>query len=313
MKVFVQGATGVLGRRLVRDFAAAGFEVVGLARSEEGAAKVKAAGGTPAKADVFDAASLARAAEGAEVVVRAATHIPHDLRVGPEGWAENARLRTDGTRALLDACTRVGAKVFLQESIVWVARPPDGTPFNEDSPVLTDPISAAMVEAERMGREAAGRMTSTTLRLGNFFAPEAWHTRYIGERVKAHKFPVIGDGAAEIAIVNVDDASAAFVKAAEVRQSGLFHVIDDRPAPLKELLPDVAQAIGARPPGRAPKWIVRLVAGRAAFEFFTTPMRTTNARFKQATGWSPRYPTHKETIAQIVGEWRKEGFLVGGQ
>ncbi len=314
MKVFVQGATGVLGRRIVRDFAAAGDEVVGLARDPKGEAAVTAAGGTPARADVFDAASLASAAAGAEVVIRAATAIPATARPTAKAFAENARLRAEGTKALLAAASRVGAKVFLQESIVWVARPPDGAPFDENSAVHPDAISASMVEAEALARSmgADGKMVTTTLRMGNFYAPEAWHTRLFGERLKAHKLPLIGPGTAEFAIVHADDAASAFLAAAQAPRTGTYHVVDDQAAPIGDILNEFARLLRARPPGRVPKWLARLAAGKYTAEFFTVPMRTSNARFKQAFGWKPRYSTYRETLAQVSEAWSREGFLVGG-
>ena len=312
MKVFVQGATGVLGRRLVRDFAAAGDEVVGLSRSEKGDAAVKAAGGTPARADVFDAASLAAAAAGAEAVIRAATAIPPTLRPSPKAFAQNSRLRTEGTKALLAAASRVGAKVFLQESIVWAARPPDGSPFDEASAVHPDAISASVVEAEALARSmgADGKMVTTTLRMGNFYGPETWHTRLLGERLKAHKLPLIGPGTAEFAIVHADDAASAFVAAAHHPRAGIFHVMDDQAAPIGDILNEFARLLKARPPGHVPKWLARLAAGKYTAEFFTLPMRTSNARFKRAFGWKPHYPTYRETLDQVVAAWRAEGFLV---
>jgi nucleoside-diphosphate-sugar epimerase len=296
----------VLGRRLVRDFSSAGFEVVGLSRDERGDAAVRAGGGTPARADVYDAASLERAAEGAHVVVRAATAIPAGARLGPRHFAENARLRTEGTRALLAAARRVGAQAFLQEGIVWLARPPDGSSFDEDSPVYPDAISASMAEAEGLARAAGedGGIVATTLRMGNFFAPDAYHTKFIARRLRARKLPVIGPGTNEFAIVHADDASAAFVAAAKAPRSGTFHVMDDKAAPIGDLLSSFARKLGAPAPRHVPKWLARLAAGRYTADFFTLPMRTSNARFKQAFPWQPRYPTFEETLDQVVASFK---------
>lgn len=311
MEVFIQGATGVLGRRLVGAFAAAGHEVVGLARSPQGESAVRAAGGTPARADVFDAASLAKAAAGAEVVVRAATAIPPTPRPRPRDFAMTARLRTEGTKALLAAAVRVGARVFLQESIVWVARPRDGAPFDESTPPALDAVNGPVAEAEHLAASlgAAGGFTATTLRLGNFFAADAWHTRFMGERVKLHKLPIIGRGDSTLAVIHADDAAAAFVAAASRPSSGLFHVVDDLPAPTGDLIAGLAQRLGARPPARVSPFLARLAAGRYATDFFTVPMRTSNARFKEAFGWEPRFPTYRETLDEIAGAWKREGFL----
>src|SRR5690349_710374 len=167
-----------------------------------GESAVRAAGGTPAKADVFDAASLARAAEGASVVVRAATAIPRSGRLKPSQFAETNKLRAEGAKALLAAASRVGAKVYLQESIVWVARPPDGSPFDEDAAPQPSPVNSPVIEAEHLAAAmgADGKLAATTLRLGNFFAPDAWHTRFIGEQLAAHKLPIIGRGDGALAI-----------------------------------------------------------------------------------------------------------------
>jgi nucleoside-diphosphate-sugar epimerase len=313
MKVFIQGATGVLGRRLVRDFTAAGHEVVGLARDEKGKKAVRAAGGTPAKADAFDASSLAEAAKGAEVVVRAATAIPHSSRPKLAEFAATNKLRTEGAKALLSAAARTGAKVYLQESIVWVARPPDGSPFSEDSPPQESPINASVIEAENLAKAMGedGKLVTTTLRLGNFFAPDAWHTRFIGEQLAKHKLPIIGRGDGALAIIHVDDASAAFVKAAQTPRSGIYHVVDEAPAPTGEMLRAFASKLGASEPSHVAPWLARLAAGKDTVEFFTIPMRTTNARMKRAFGWAPKFPTYKETLDDIKAAWKEEGFLTG--
>jgi 2-alkyl-3-oxoalkanoate reductase len=313
MKLFIQGATGVLGRRLVRDFSARGHEVVGLARGEKGEKAVRAGGGTPAKADVFDASALAEAAKGAQVVVRAATAIPQSSRPKPAEFAETNKLRTEGAKALLAAASQIGAKVYLQESIVWVARPPDGSPFDESTPPQDSPVNGPVIEAERLAAAAGadGKLVTTTMRLGNFFAPDAWHTRFIGEQLLKHKLPIIGRGDGVLAIIHVDDASAAFVAAAERPRSGIFHLVDETPAPTGELLRAFASKLGAPEPSHVAPWLARLAAGKYTVEFFTVPMRTSNARVKEAFGWAPKFPTYKETLDDITAAWRKEGFAAG--
>lgn len=312
MKVFIQGSTGVLGRRLVRDFHAEGHEVVGLVRSGEGEKAVRSLGGSPSRADVFDAAALTKAAEGCDVVIRAATAIPKSGRVSAAAFRATAELRTEGTKALLAAAVRSGARTFLQESIVWVARPRDGSPFNEDSPVLPDAITAPVIEAEHLARSVGGdgKITATTLRLGNVYAPDAWHTRFMGERLSRHKLPIIGRGDSTLSLIHADDASRAFLAAALRPRSGTFHVVDDEPAATGEFLPALAAKLGARAPTHIPPWLARLAAGRYVAEFFTVPMRTSNRRFRGAFAWAPTYPTYREGLDQVVAEWRKEGYLM---
>src|SRR3712207_4989886 len=121
-RVFITGATGVLGRGLLRQFREQGYEAVGLVRSAEGQSLVRSLGGESPPAGLFDADALARAAEGAEVVIHAATAIPLRTRPRPEGWASNDRSRREGTRALTQAAARVGVRLYLQQRITWVAR-----------------------------------------------------------------------------------------------------------------------------------------------------------------------------------------------
>src|SRR5687768_4074316 len=125
MKIFIAGATGVLGRRLVGQLAERGHRVVGLARSDDGEHTIRAPGGLSSRADLFDAEALARVADGSDVVIHAATAIPTKQRPGLSDWVTNDRIRREGTRALTTAAAKVGAKLYLQQSITWIARPPD--------------------------------------------------------------------------------------------------------------------------------------------------------------------------------------------
>src|SRR6184192_4528034 len=157
MRVFVAGATGVLGRRVVRQLVARGHVAVGLTRSESGDATVRSLGGEPRRADLFDADALARAAEGCSVVIHAATAIPTKVRTRPKDWDMNDRIRREGTRALTTAAGRVGAGAYLQQSVVWAVRGPEGALFDEDAPAAGDPILASALEGERIARDAGAK------------------------------------------------------------------------------------------------------------------------------------------------------------
>src|SRR5439155_24613855 len=111
-------------------------------------------GGEPRRADRFDAGALATAAEGCDVIIRAATAIPTKVRTRATDWAMNDRIRREGTRSLVAAAARVGARAFLQESIVWAVGTLDGRPFDEDAPPAGDPVLASALDAERIARGA---------------------------------------------------------------------------------------------------------------------------------------------------------------
>src|SRR5207249_782826 len=153
MRVLVAGASGVLGRRIVRQLVARNHRVVGLARSETAEATVRSLGGEPRRADLFDANAVAQAAQGCEIIIRAATAIPTKVRSGPTDWVMNDRIRREGTRSLVAATARVGARAFLQESVVWAVGTLDGRPVlvGRQSPlwslIHTDDAASAFVTA----------------------------------------------------------------------------------------------------------------------------------------------------------------------
>jgi nucleoside-diphosphate-sugar epimerase len=313
MRIFIAGATGVLGRRLVQQLHERGHEVVGLARSEAGERRIGTLGGISSRADLFDAEALARAAEGSEVVIHAATAIPTKQRPGPSDWAMNDRIRREGTRALTTAAAKVGAKLYLQQSITWIARPPDGSPFDEDSPTYPDPVTRSALDGELIAREAGERSGFATgvLRCGLFYGADSAHTRLLGDGLTKRRIPIVGRGDAIWTNLHLDDAAGAFVAAAEAGRGGLWHVVDDEPVTVARFLMDFAERLGAPPPRRVPVWLARLLAGQTAVNFLRMSMRTTNARFRREVGWTPRFPSYRAGLDQIVAAWQAERFVEG--
>jgi nucleoside-diphosphate-sugar epimerase len=311
MKIFIAGATGVLGRRLVQQFQERGHNVIGMARNAKNEATIRSLGGESRAADLFDAESLAQAADGADVVIHAATAIPTNPKPRPEDWKLNDRIRRDGTRALGRAAAKVGAKQFLVQSITWVARPPDQSAFDESSPLRPDPNIQSTADMETMAREdgATYGFGVAILRCAWFHTADSGHTRLFGQQLAAGKLRIIGKGDAVWSFIHVDDAASAFVTAAESGRSGLWHVTDDQPVSAGEYLRSLAERIGAAEPRRVPTWFARIVAGKMAVDFMTSSTRTSNARFRRDFHWTPRYPSYREALDQIVDEWRRENFL----
>jgi 2-alkyl-3-oxoalkanoate reductase len=313
MKVFIAGATGVLGRRMVAELAGRGHEVVGMARGAEKAALVRRLGGTPVEASLFDADALARAADGAEVVVHVATSIPTGLEArNPKTWEMNDRIRREGTRALTLAAGRVGARRYLQQSVAWVVSTPPGGPFyDERTPPRPAAVLRSAIEGEETAREAGERhgYGVGVLRGGLFYGADTGHSRMMAELLLKRRLPVLGRGDYLVAPVHADDAAHAFSVAAEADAVGTWHVVDDEPVPAAVFFAHFAAALGAPPPRRLPLWIARLLLGKGPLESLITSMNTSNARIRRELGWAPRYPTYREGIAQMVAAWREEGFL----
>jgi len=310
VRVFVAGSTGVLGRRIVAGLVTRGHEVVGLARSAENSHLITSLGAEPRQGDLFDPETLVRAARGADVIIRAATSIPRSLRLSAKDWATNDRIRRDGTRSLTECAGRIGAKLYLQEGIVWVAQPEDGSPFDEDARVRPRLWFASAAEAESIAREAGGRLgfEVATLRCGSFYCADSAQTRLLGERLVRRRLPLIGEGEAVWSNIHVDDAAAAFVTAAEAGRGGLWHVVDDHAARMADFFRTLAALLKVPPPRAVPPWVASLFIGRRTVQFLTASTRTSNAKIRRDLGWSPRYPSHQEGLRQVVDAWRSEGF-----
>jgi len=311
MKLFIAGATGVLGRRLIPQFRERGHSVACLSRSPKNDATIRSFDGEARQADLFNADSLARAAEGADVIIHAATSIPSGQKPRREDWKMNDAIRVQGTRALAEAAARVRAKLFLVQSIVWVVRPHDMAPFHEDSPYNSDPVIQSAVEMEKISL-AAGQQHGfdvAILRGGWFHSADASHTRTFGRALAARKLPVIGKGDAIWPMIHVDDFASAFVAAAVAGRPGVWHITDNEPAASGEYLRAFAKKIGAPEPRSVPAWLARLAVGSDAVKFLTASTRTSNERFRRDFGWTPRYPTYREALDEIVSSWRRENFL----
>jgi len=151
------------------------------------------------------------------------------------------------------------------------------------------------------------------LRCGWFYGPGSAHIRLMGERLVKSQLPLIGSGEVRWAYLHVEDAASAFVAAAEKGKSGLWHIVDNEGGTIKEFLSFLARRLGARPPYHIPAWLARLVVGSARVSAFTSSVHTSNARFQREFGWTPRYPSYREGLDQIINAWKMEGFLLKTQ
>lgn len=316
MNVFVAGSTGVLGRRVVAQAVERGHDVVGLVRDDEGAALVRDRGATPRRGDVLDRTSLVDAAGDADVVIHAATAIPADGRPSRADWRRNDRIRLEGTRNLLAAAERADADRFCLQSVVWVARQPDGSPFDEDSEPNPDRTTQSALEAERLLERRADEVDvdPVTLRGGWFYAHDSAHTRQFGRGLLAGRMPIVGGGLlgrrdATLSLLHVDDAAAAFVAAAEGDATGLYHVVDDRPATLAAFFRTFADRLEAPSPRRVPGWLASAFVGRDSVRLLTNAMPTTSDRFRETFDWEPAVPTYDQGLDRVVERWLEEGTI----
>ncbi len=305
MRVFVAGATGAIGRPLVPRLLAAGHEVVGMTRSQERAAALRAAGADAVVVDAFDAAALSDAVAAArpEVVVNQLTDIPHAL--DPRRFAEQMRglerLRTEGYGNVVEAARAAGARRLVAQSIAFVYAPGDGAATEDDSlwhgsPEPFATTLRATLAGERTVLESG--LEAVVLRYGWFHGPGTSFAAdgATTEMVRKRRYPVIGRGAGVSSFIHVDDAADATVAAVASDATGILNVVDDDPAPAREWLPALAEEAGARRPVRVPPFLARLAAGRFAVAFATVQRGASNARAKETLGWTPAHATWRGTL-----------------
>ncbi len=308
MRVFLAGAGGAIGRPLVPLLVAAGHEVTGTTRSPERAEAIRAAGAAPVVVDALDAPALTEAVGQAapEVVVHELTALPE--RFDPrklDMYEPTNRIRSEGTRNLLEAARAAGARRFVCQSIAFAYAPRERPEIlDEDAPLnLTAPPpfseSVRVVDAmERAVLDADG-LEGLVLRYGWFYGPGTYYAEdgSTAHEVRRRRFPVVGSGVGLFSFVHIDDAAAATVAAVERGAPGVYNVVDDEPAAMRDWLPVYAAAIGAPKPRRVPVWLARLVVGKIARET-NLQAGASNAKAKGELGWEPRWRSWREGFAQ---------------
>ena len=298
MRVFVAGASGAIGTRLVPQLIDRGHEVIGTSRSPGNAERVRALGAEPIALDLLDARAARDAVLDAkpDAIVHQATALA-DVRFSrslDRSFAQTNRLRTEGTDALLAAAREAGVRRFVAQSFANYRYVREGGPVKtEDDPLDPGPVpsaresNAAMRHLDEVVTDAGG----IALRYGGFYgAPNDG----LLEPVRKRQFPIVGDGGGISSFIHLDDAAAATVLALEQGRPGIYNIVDDEPAPVREWLPVLAHVLGAKPPRRVPRWLARLLAGDAAVMIGTDARGASNAKAKRELGWQPRYPSWRE-------------------
>jgi len=300
MKVFVAGATGVLGRRAVPLLIAAGHQVSAIARTPDKAAQLAAAGATPVTVDLFDAAGVAAAAAGHEVVANLATHIPDLTKAArTSAWAENNRIRTEGARNLVDAAIAGGATRYVQESICFFYLD-GGDDWVDEDAVIDAPefVSAFLAAESEAARFTESGGAGVVLRYAMFYGAGSSHTTtQLGlARKGISPFPGPKDGYQTF--IHLDDAAAAVVAALKA-PAGVYNISENDPLTRRDLAAALGAALGKRR-GIAIPGASRVGGKKTAYLARST--RISNQRFRDATGWSSTYPNGREGWKQVVAE-----------
>jgi nucleoside-diphosphate-sugar epimerase len=303
MRVFLVGASGAIGTRLLPQLIERGHEVIGTSRSAEHGESIRALGAEPIVLDLLDPRAVRQAVLEAEpdAIVNEATALANVQfsKNLDRSFALTNRLRREGTDALIAAAREAGVSRLVAQSYASLRYAPVGGPVKTED----DPLDPAPVEGMR---ETCAAMTyldeavvaagGIALRYGGFYgAPNDG----LVEPVRRRQFPIVGDGGGVSSFVHLDDAATATALALEHDGPAIYNIVDDEPAPIREWLPVLAESLGAKPPRRFPVWLARLFAGDPGVTIGTQARGASNAKAKRELGWTLRYPSWRQGFAEV--------------
>jgi 2-alkyl-3-oxoalkanoate reductase len=301
MRVFVAGATGAIGRRLIPQLVARGHQVTASTRGPAKLDDLRALGANPVVVDGLDAVAVGEAVARAhpDAIVHQMTALAGkpDLRNFDKWFAMTNRLRTTGTEHLLAAAQAAGVEKFVAQSYTGWSNIREGGPVKTENEPFDPHPAKNQVESiaglQFLDREVpAAPLEGIVLRYGNFYGPGA--SESLVEMIRKRRLPIIGSGAGVWSWIHLDDAAAATVAAVEHGRRGIYNVVDDEPAPVSVWLPDVAQAVGAKPPLRLPVWVGRLAAGEVTVRWMTQARGASNEKARRELGWRPMWSTWRD-------------------
>jgi nucleoside-diphosphate-sugar epimerase len=300
MRVFVAGAAGAVGRRLVPQLIARGHQVTGTTHDPGNVDELRAIGAEPVVVDGLDGAAVGEAVARAEpdAIIHEMTALSGkpDFRNFDRWFHLTNLLRTKGTEHLLAAAKASGVGRFVIQSYTGWNNVREGSPVKtEDDRFDPDPAPAqreslaAIRFLEKAVLEAP--LEGIVLRYGNLYGPGA---EGLAEVIRQRKLPILGAGTGVWSMIHIDDAASATVAALERGKSGVYNIVDDEPATVAAFLPYVAEAVGAKPPLRLPTWLGRLLAGDVVVGWMIDARGASNAKAKRELDWRPAWPSWRE-------------------
>ncbi|HEV7657646.1 MAG TPA: NAD(P)-dependent oxidoreductase [Mycobacteriales bacterium] len=310
MRIFLAGASGALGGRLVPQLVASGHTVVGTTRHRGKAERLRFLGAEPAVLDPLDRAAVTAAVEAAapDVLVHELTALSGmgSFRKFSSGFEETNRLRTEGTDVLLAAGRAAGVRRVVAQSFGgWPYARTGGPAKAETDPLDPTPVPGAvssLAALVHLEEAVTGYGEGLALRYGGFYGPGT----SLGpggvhvDMVRQRKFPVVGDGAGVWSFCHIDDAASATVAAVERGAAGIYNVCDDEPAPVREWLPELCAALGAPPPRHVPAWLARPLLGDQGMVMMTTARGMSNAKARRELDWTPAYPSWRDGFRTLA-------------
>lgn len=308
MRVFVTGATGVLGQPVVRLLLEAGHQAVALCRSAQNVQQVAALGGDPVEANLFDPDSLTAAMSGCDAVLHLATHIPPVADMGKSGvWQQNDRIRIEGTRSVVAAAERTAnlncvvypsvSFMYADNGAEWI----DVTNAVLDTPGPLASTLIAEAEVERFGAGTAARR-GLILRFGGFYGPTSPESRQTLEMARKGLTLRVADRGSYKSMIWIDDAASAVVTAFQSDADGVFDVVENAPSTQSGMVAALAAGVGRKRLWALPPAVLRLFLSTEMRASAGRSQRVSNRRFREATGWNP-------SVADQLQGWQLMGQM----
>ncbi|HVR43009.1 MAG TPA: NAD(P)-dependent oxidoreductase [Thermoanaerobaculia bacterium] len=298
-RIFLTGATGVIGRRLVPLLVADGAQVTAAVRSASSERKSSELGARAVRVDLFDAAAVTSAVRGHDTIINLATRIPLGMKgLLPGSWRENDRIRTEVSRNLVFAAAAAEIGTMVQESFALVYRDGGDSWISEDSPL--DPVrhTRSALVAETNALELPGRPNlSVVLRFALLYGEDSPHTRDMIAMARRGRAATFGPPGAYVPMLHLDDAALAIVAALSA-PTGRYNVTDDEPLTNEALFAALAHQLGVPPPRFPPRWSARLAGSVGTL--LSRSQRLSNAAFRKAAGWRPLHRSVREGFASIL-------------
>ena len=314
MKVFVAGATGVVGRRLVPLLVASGYDVVGMTRTNAKEGWLRQVGAEPVIADGLDRAAVMQAVMRAEpdVIIHEMTGLTgvKSFKKFDDEFALTNRLRTEGTDYLLEAARAAGTRRFIAQSYgnwnyerTGTALKSEDDAFDPTPPVNQRKTLEGIVYVEKTV-VGASDLEGIALRHANHYGPGTSFALDgdLLKLIRKRQLPVIGDGGGVWSFIHVDDLAQATVAAVERGLPGVYNIVDDEPVASRDWIPALAEAVGAKAPRHVPVWLGKLAAGEVGVSMMTQIRGTSNAKAKREFGWKPQYASYRDGFRLGLGD-----------
>ena len=322
MKIFIIGATGVLGKRVASQLVKQGYEVQTLVRSKEKALEIEKIGGTGFIGSVYDKVNLLKMTKGVDGLLHLATSIPRKSKTKSSDWDENNRLRTELTKILIEVVKENKISFYIQNSVLFIYGQRNGAVISEET-VVQKPIITAVklsksfrydlesqIDGESMiNFELKTGFPGIIMRFGFFYSTDSTTTRDIVNTIKKGKFPIIGKGKAFINFIHVDDAAEAVISVIKNYNKVIgktFNISDNEPVSLENFLIKVSLKLGAKKPGHVPVFLAKMFAGEYSVNLFLSSYKNKNSMLKKMTNWEPKYHNFEKGFNQVLEEINNE-------